>query len=50
MDDEKKLWFMCALSLKTTKPEIAEKIAEEIVKRIETEEEYEFVKKLIEKL
>jgi len=49
IDDKKKLWFIIAVkSFKTTKPELAEKVANKVVEMIKTEEEYEFVKKLVE--
>ena len=43
-DKEKELWFMCALSIRTTDPKIAEKIADKVVEQISNEEELEFVK------
>jgi len=48
MDSKKKLWFMIAIkSFKTTKPELAERVAQAVIDNIETEEEYEFVRKLL---
>jgi hypothetical protein len=48
IDDKKKLWFMIATNFKTTKPEMAEKMAEEIISKIKTKEEYEFVNRLVQ--
>jgi len=47
MNEKKELWFMCALSIRTTDPEIAERIANKVVEQISNEEELEFVKKFL---
>jgi len=47
MNEKKELWFMCALSIRTTDPEIAERIANKVVEQISNEEELEVVKEFL---
>jgi len=46
--DRKKLWFLCALSIRTTDRELAKGIANMVVRNIKNEEEYHFVKNFLE--
>jgi len=42
-EKRRKLWFMCALSIVTTDEKIAERVANMIVNKIKTREDFELV-------